>query len=327
MPHTPTTIGTKVRTLHPEQSYDAVLCVSPHHVTIAKLALRSLLHFSTARKIFVITAEKHFPQFALYKKSSATIILLDEDEVVENVSLSKVCSYLTQRIGNPDRSGWYFQQFLKMAICQRNDIAEHYLLWDSDTIALQPLSFFAKGNRILVTSKTENHKPYFDLIEKLLNIRKQVDYSFISEHFMIRKNEMLNLITTIQLTDNKNQPWPYTILDAISNDDISGSGFSEYETYGNFISQQKPNYFVCTTKKSIRKGSKLFGHTPSTKDIFYLIKEKNTFASFEIWGRQKNRKIFMNKIKSYISYASISILSAVLKKQDKRIIAAKKICS
>ena len=214
-----------------------------------------------------------------------------------------------------------------MAICLRNDIAEHYLLWDSDTIALQPLTFFTIDNRILVTPKTENHKPYFDLIEKLLKIRKQVNYSFIAEHFMVRKTEMLNLITTIQLTDNKNQPWPYTILDLINSSDISESGFSEYETCGNFVTQKNPGYFVCSTERSTRKGSKRFGHIPSTRDIFYLIREGNTFASFEIWGKQKKRKIWINKIKSYISYTAISILSAVLKKQDKRIMAAKKICS
>ena len=103
----------KARTFDSEQHYDAVLCVSPHHVTIAKLALRSLLHFSISQKIFVITAEKNFPHFSLNQKSSTEIILLDEDEVVENVSLPKVCTYLTQRIWQSRSRGVVLPTVLK----------------------------------------------------------------------------------------------------------------------------------------------------------------------------------------------------------------------
>ncbi|MFK2341778.1 hypothetical protein ACIXN4_11250 [Bacteroides fragilis] len=34
----------------------------------------------------------------------------------------------------PKRSGWYFQQFLKLGISKLDDLSENYLVLDADTI-------------------------------------------------------------------------------------------------------------------------------------------------------------------------------------------------
>lgn len=81
-----------------------------------------------------------------------------------------------------------------MSICNLSDMAYHYLIWDSDTVLLQPLIFFDQDEKVPVNPKTEYHKPYFELIKKVLSIEKQVDFSFISEHLMINKSYMNELI-------------------------------------------------------------------------------------------------------------------------------------
>jgi len=53
-----------------------------------------------------------------------------------------------------------------MAICNYSDMADHYLIWDSDTILLKSLLFFDKEKRVLINPETEYHEPYFILIKK-----------------------------------------------------------------------------------------------------------------------------------------------------------------
>ena len=52
-------------------------------------------------------------------------------------------------IENLNRTGWYEQQFLKMAysrICNN----EFYLIWDSDTFPIKPVNMFENSNPIFI---------------------------------------------------------------------------------------------------------------------------------------------------------------------------------
>jgi hypothetical protein len=90
----------------------------------------------------------------------------DEDSLIENLTLSKIRNIMKNITGTSERSGWYFQQFLKMAYAYKCQCG-HYLIWDSDTIPLNKIIFWDNNGKCLFTMKTEYHIPYFKTIKKL----------------------------------------------------------------------------------------------------------------------------------------------------------------
>ncbi len=198
------------------------------------------------------------------------IHLVDEDTVMDGLTLQTMQEYFNRRIGWSNRAGWYFKQFLNMSMAYVPEMAEHYLVWDSDTVLLQPMTFFSPGGRVLINPKTKIHKPYFELIRKILGLERQVDYSFISEHFMVNTSYMKELVDNITRQTSGKMPWFELILNAIDDRELYGSGFAEYETYGTFIAHQHCDSFECRPLKSIRNGARLYGTNPSKYDFLTL---------------------------------------------------------
>jgi hypothetical protein len=260
--------------------YDAVLCVSPLNREVALKAIRSLRLFAQSRTIFVITAQKNFSFFLNNLGAEFPVRLLDEDNLIEDIGLREIQAYFTNRTGSPQRAGWYFQQFLKMAISQQAEIADHYLIWDSDTIMLQPVNFFDDKGSVLVNAKSENHKPYFQTITQILSIEKQVKFSFISEHLMVNKRYMSQLIDALQ-TRAAATSWVEYVLNSVADKDINASGFSEYETYGNFVCLNYPGHLQQRSLKSTRFGTLFYGPNPTQQDLFCLKLANYVFATFE----------------------------------------------
>jgi hypothetical protein len=263
-----------------QKIFDTVICVGPKHLAISLISIRSIHSFAAPRKIFVVTAGEHFPFFRASVDASVPLHLVDEDEVIEGASLGTIRDALSSRNGTGARAGWYFQQFLKMAMCARPDMAEYCLIWDSDTVALRPLSFFDEKGRVLVNPKTEHHRPYFETIRKLLGIERQVNFSFITEHLMVSPAHMRELIA--ELSGDSSQPgaWVWHILDAIPDRDLGGSAFSEYETYGNFMAMRYPG-IICSRKlKTTRSAGLRFGDA-AMENIHYLMWAGYSVATFE----------------------------------------------
>lgn len=289
--------------------YDIVICVASQHKEIALKTIRSLHVFAASRKIFVITAQQNFAFFQTRLGDQYPVCLLDEDNIIENISLHVLQDYFMRRIGNVQRAGWYFQQFLKMSACLLSDIADHYLIWDSDTILLQPLRFFDHDGNVLIHPKTECHPPYFVTLQKLLGIGKQVSFSFISEHFMIKKAYMIELLDQFRFLSSGKSSWVWTVLDAVADDCLGASGFSEFETYGNFIAFKHADSFRCRSVKSTRYGAWRYGTDPNPYDLFSLMLWGYGFASFETWQTVSSKKIFMEKILSTVIYGCCFLLN------------------
>ena len=122
--------------------YDVVLTISSKHKNIALKSIKSLQLFSNPMKLFIITSKNNFKFFNTYLESRSSIILIDEDLVIKNMNLREIKNIFLKRLGSDKRAGWYFQQFLKMEISLNNQIADYYLIFDSDSILLQSINFF-----------------------------------------------------------------------------------------------------------------------------------------------------------------------------------------
>lgn len=140
--------------------------------------------------------------------------------------------------GGSDRRSWLFQQFLKLnsdAVCT----SEHILILDSETILLRPQAF-VYNNLTILNCANEHHPPYFGAYERLLGEKPASPFSFVSHHMLMQKSKLRDLKERIQFLHNKS--WYLAIIDSMDKNDTSG--FSEYETYGNFFISHYPNEFI-----------------------------------------------------------------------------------
>lgn len=227
---------------------------------------------------------------------------INEDEVLEGLSLEGVKEKV-ERMGVPaTRAGWYFQQFVKMAWALREDCGTRYLVWDSDTFPLKPVRFQDADGKIVFLTTDQYHPVYFDTLKALVGINRQIDRSFIAESMLFERDVMRELIGKI--TDPKNvgrNLFHKVVLDAVANSSNPYTAFSEFETYGNFVVSLAKNRYVLKKSEGYRNAAKYFGLNPTVFDLYRLSK-KHDIASFEKWNTMIFPFIAMQKVVSVILF-------------------------
>ncbi|WP_104741108.1 DUF6492 family protein [Helicobacter suis] len=179
-----------------EQSVERVDIVIPVKTDIVSLFVNITLPFILknlpCKKILILTRRENFSKIV-----GAGLEVLDEDQIDQGLTLRSVHDYLESRDANVNRSGWYFQQFLKFAIAQTDKVGSKYLVWDADCVPLSKITTFVENGKTLIDTTTEHHQPYFDTMDKLWGLHKQVNFSFIAEHFLFEKSLVLKLLDNL----------------------------------------------------------------------------------------------------------------------------------
>lgn len=132
-----------------------------------------------------------------------------------------------------NRSGWMFQQFIKLS--GKIGTCRYYLCIDADHILIKPHVFLTKNGETVFYMSYENHQPYYDEIRRLLPGTDIAGLSFVAHKMLFDKEEIEKLHREISLK-NDGKPWQQAILDTIDRNTIAG--FSEFETYGNFVTKK-----------------------------------------------------------------------------------------
>lgn len=285
-------------------TYDIVMCMHPEHKDIAVKTIKSLHFFLGSRKIFVITSEEAFNNLKEKVENSVPLHFLDENELIDGFDLTEIKKIMFDELGTEGRANWYFQQFLKMAAAQHPEIEGHYLIWDSDTLLLRKIEFFDDAGNIFFNPIKNTSQSYFDLIRNALGIERQVEYSFINEHLMIRKDYMLELIDALEKRAPATMSWVRYLIHSMGKQTFSYLGFSEFETYGNFVAYHHKNIYKPRPLKTARAGAEFFGMNPNKYDYFRLMRNGYTLISFEFRHRSSGFKIIKEKIKSIVYYSA-----------------------
>ncbi len=173
------------------------------------------------QRILLATRAKDTAVFEFGRTNGCDVI--DEREL-----LGPALSDLRYTVNGKDRSGWIKQQFLKLkadAACG----TDRYLVLDSDTAFVRPVTMVRDGRDVLVCS-LEFHRPYRKTMDRLLGLTRYNPLSFVSHLMLFNRQILAVLRSTIELRAGK--PWEQAIVDAL--DPTENSSFSEYETYGNF---------------------------------------------------------------------------------------------
>lgn len=132
-------------------------------------------------------------------------------------------------VNGVDRAGWLYQQLLKLSVDQRST-KNYFLIVDADTIFLRP-QIFIYNMKTIFNCSDEYHKPYFLTYKRLLQEKTVSHVSFVSHHMLFERKKLESLRKRIELVNNTD--WYKAIINKV--DINSASGFSEYETYGNYV--------------------------------------------------------------------------------------------
>lgn len=243
------------------------------------------------------------------------LIFIDENEMYEDLSYESIKQLLDRRGVYEGYTGWYLQQFIKMAfsfICED----DYYLIWDADLLPVNFIDLFNEMGKPYFTTKRENHKPYFDTINTLFNgtVGRETDASFICEHMVIKTSIMREMIRVIEANDDISGKYFYEkIIWAINFEDITNSGFSEYETYGNYVMKYYGNLYELRRLRTFRHALMVVGNKIEPKVINWISnsydmvafenKEKKSIISFILNSNMiMNRYYFRQVTHWYMKY-------------------------
>ena len=245
---------------------------------------------------------------ALLEYPCDKVRFISEDSVIVKQKVRNIIEDIT----NGDkaalgRTGWYFQQFLKMGYARHCEDS-YYLIWDADTAPLKIVDMF-EGKHPFFDIKTEEHLPFFHTIENIFDgMHKVIEGSFISEHMVINCNCMNSLIQEIE--DNSHlqgSSWYEKILRAVEKEELSQSGFSEFETYGTYCTVRYPEQYKFRNWTSCREGNLYFEAGNLTqKEQKWLAKEFDA-VSFEKWQKKDSCALFFRNpfLQNMISYSQM----------------------
>ena len=269
------------------QPLDIVSACRLRDLATLKLASDSLRKFVPFKTLHVYTARPNFSAFA--KALGENVELIDEDSAIEGMTLEQLRSSMGPPLSKG--AGWYFQQFLKFSFAFKNTEDDHYLIWDADTVPLRPLEFFDGQGRMIFTKAAEYHLPYFETYKKLFRREPRYEFSFISQHAIVRKSILREMLQAIGKNIPGDGNWAWKIMH-----NLGGAGsnrFSEYETWGYYVKNFHPQTSVYRELPWERHGSQLVSGPPSAKDLKSL-GESYAFVAFE--ADRKGLKRFLKPI-------------------------------
>lgn len=251
---------------------------------ILRKTLAGLQNFLPFRQLYVITAGAHVPK--LRRMLSSRVQLIAEDELIPHMTLSSLRDLPLP--GFPKGAGWYFQQLLKYAFCFQNQEDDYYLIWDADTVPLRSMHFFDQSGRMLFTTADEKKACYFDNYRLLLREDPAHAFSFISQHMIVQKSILREMLARIESNFAGDESWGWKIMR-----NLQGTGtnlFSEYETLGHYVKVHYPERAAFRHLRWLREGALKSKGLPSDRQLQQLA-TKYYFAAFESRQRPLRRAV------------------------------------
>ncbi|MFC4102570.1 DUF6492 family protein [Paenibacillus xanthanilyticus] len=155
--------------------------------------------------------------------------------VDENTVLPITKKHIHYRSARWERSGWLFQQLLKLS-GDKLVQSEHFLVIDADTVLIRPHRFHT-GGRTTFYTRGWSQPEYFRTYRKLMGREASSPRSLVTHYMLFEKSKLRELKRIIEARHGA--PWYRAIIDSI--DRTKQFGFSEYETYGNYVYTRYPD--------------------------------------------------------------------------------------
>ena len=258
---------------------------------ILRKTFAGLRRYVPFQKLYVITARRNIPK--LQRALTEDVHFLDEDELIPGMTLASLRDLSLP--GLPKGAGWYFQQLLKFAFGFRKQEDDYYLIWDADTIPLRPLRFFDSSERMLFTTATEQNPAYFDNYRHLLREEPHREFSFISQHMIVQKSILRELLSKIESNFPGEDSWAWKIMRNLKG--TSTNLFSEYETFGHFVKNHYPSRAAYRELSWLREGAHRSFRAPAQRDLERLGTQYD-FVAFESSHMPARR--FVRRVRAWL---------------------------
>ena len=255
------------------------------HSDVWKLTSKLLPRFIEANNFIVYVPDNQVSEFMAITDNR--IEVLSEDLLGAEYT-EKLQQQINLR-GNSKRYQWYLQQFYKIEALLRAD-SQSVVIWDADCVPVQKIKLFDENREpIYMQASQEFNYDYFETIEKMLNIQRVQDFSFIIPGFPISKEWVIEFAQYFQ--DKHGINWYDSIIENTPFERMSG--FSEYETLGTWIANKYPNSWSKVDVKWERLGQSRFGYARKFNEKTVVdIGERHGLQviSFENWDYRGIRK-------------------------------------
>jgi len=210
--------------------YDIVIPVGPNDVDVfGKQIEYTKRNCIGHRKIYVIAASS--VESLVKTIPECTFI----DESIFPFDLRTLHTYSGSHAS--ERNGWYFQQLLKLYAGILPGILDRWLVVDTDTFFLKPVTFIEEV--CLYATGCEYWPPYFAHMDRLLpGLSRVIPMSGICHHMIFEKRFVAELMEKVEQIHQK--PFWSVFMSKVDPAEYYMSGASEYELYFNYMLTYHP---------------------------------------------------------------------------------------
>lgn len=268
------------------KKFDVVIPVAfSEAIFVGKVLPYIRKNLAGAERIYVLTSSRNMRFVKDLPKKDCRCILVDENKLLDGLNFQKIRQIIDNKYKGQvkQRTGWYFQQFLKLGFALSEFASDYYLSWDADTLPLAPISFFDEEGHILYNPKKETNQAYFDTLHNLLSLNKVSVHSFVSEHMLFSTVIVKELIADIMASETvEGETWMERIINATNYEKCKcDEMFSEFETYGNYCVAKYPNLYMPRHLNSFREAGYINGRFLNKSRLKTMSFDLDT-ASFEL---------------------------------------------
>ena len=152
------------------------------------------------------------------------------------------------------RTGWYYQQLLKLYAWHVIPTLNNYLVIDADTFFLKPTEFFTQQHgHPIYNICPPNNTEYFAHMKRMHpSLKPQIAHSGVANYMMFQRKYVNELFTMVETYHNKKF---YKVFMDCIDPAHEFAGASEYETYLTFMIIYHPAEFNIAEIKNDRRTS------------------------------------------------------------------------
>lgn len=263
-----------------QRRYEMMIPVYWEQLDIIQWSIPYIKRFLNPLRIVLVGPESMREQIVLQED----MFYVDGNRLFQGMSKESVRSCIDSLIQQGgikkygDRSGWYFQQFIKMIYSQYTN-EEEYLVWDADVVPINPVSFREEhdNKNIFITGGKHHHLVYYDTMGRLFNkeLRPVKEDTYVSHYMLVDSGIMREMIEKIQNnTSLKGDTWWEKILAAIDIGELQEAGFSEFETYGEYVNEHyRDRYVMQDSIRKITNARAFLGNHPEEEQMQWAARD------------------------------------------------------
>ena len=240
---------------HPSEPIDVVIPVVPKDLDILPTCIEGLRrNFANVLGGIYLVAPENDKIRAFAQAQGLNFVL-------ESSVLGFDKSYIAYRDKNGnDRSGWIFQQLLKLSGAVGEN--RYFITIDSDHILLAPHTFLADDGNLVFYMSKEFYYPYYLTYKHFCNRFPYSRYSYVSHKMIFDKNILASFRDFIE-SKAGGVKWYDALIDFLKQH--KNCSLSEFEMYGHYHSSK---YRVLWRQKELSKVSGTFYEYDVLKSLY-----------------------------------------------------------